>query len=163
MAGMRRLVTAAALVISAAVTSAMVVPLQLSDMVAQSDLIVRGQVVGLGSHWTPDGSTIQTDVTLQVLDVVVSREDVQEDVTFRVEGGRVGEQEVRTSVDPDFEEGDEGIFFLQFDADVQHPTLVGRSQGYLPIEGGTVTVEGAAMSVDELMSRIRGDWPPKRT
>jgi hypothetical protein len=153
----RRWLTAAALILAAAVTSAMVVPLQLSDIVAQSDLIVHGKVVGLESNWTADRSTIQTDVTLQVLDVVVSRLDVQEQVTFRVEGGRVGEQEVRTSVDPDFEEGDEGIFFLQLDADLLHPTLVGRSQGYLPIKDGTVTVDGEAMSVEQLVSRIQGD------
>jgi hypothetical protein len=152
---MRRLLKAAALVMAAAVASAMVVPLQLSDMVAQSDLIVRGQVVGLESSWTPDRTMIQTDVRLQVLDVVVSRVDVQEEVTFRVEGGRIGEQEVRTSVDPVFREGDEGIFFLQFGPDEPHPTLVGRSQGYLPIDNGTVSVDGEAKSVAELKSLIR--------
>lgn len=157
MVGLRRLLTATALVMAASVASAMVVPMQLSDIVAQSDLIVRGQVVGLESNWTPDRSTIQTDVTLQVLEVVVSRLEVQEEITFRVQGGRIGDEEVRTSVDPVFEEGDEGIYFLQFDADVRHPTLVGRSQGYLPIEDGTVMVEGEAISVDTLMSRIQGD------
>ena len=155
MAGTRRLLTAAALVMTAALASAMVVPLSLSDLVAQSDLIVRGQVVGLESSWTPDRSTIQTDVTLQVLDVVVSRVDVQEEVTFRAEGGRIGEQEVRTSVDPVIKEGDEGIFFLHFATDEPRPTLVGRSQGYLPIDNGMVIVEGETKSVAELMSLIR--------
>jgi hypothetical protein len=152
---MRRLLTAAALVMMTAVASAMVVPLRLSDMVTQSDLIVRGQVVRLESSWTPDRSTIQTDVTLQVLDVVVSRVNVQEEVTFRVEGGRIGEQEVRTSVDPVFKEGDEGIFFLHFGPDEPRSTLVGRSQGYLPIDNGTVSVDGETKSVAELMSLIR--------
>ena len=155
MAGMRRLLTAAALSVAAAVTSAMVVPLQLSDIVAQSDLIVRGQVVGLESNWTQDGSAIQTDVRLQVLDVMVSRVDVQDEVTFRVEGGRIGEQEVRTSVDPVFKEGDEGIFFLHFATDEPRPTLVGRSQGYLPIDNGMVSVDGEKKSVAELKSLIR--------
>lgn len=154
---MRRFLTAAALVFTAAVTPAMVVPLQLSDIIAQADLIVRGQVVGLESSWTRDGSTLLTDVTLQVLDVLVSASEVQEEVTFRVEGGKIGDQEVRTSVDPVFENGDEGIFFLQFDADEQRPTLVGRSQGYLPIEGDTVKVQGETISVEELVSRIPRD------
>ena len=152
---LRPFLTAAALLVAAAVASAMVVPLQLSVMVAQSDLIVHGRVVGLQSSWTQEGSAMQTDVTLQVLDVVASEEDVQEDVTFRIDGGRIGEQEVRTSVDPVFDKGDEGIFFLQFAADMQHPTLVGHSQGFLPSEGGAVTIEGETMSVDDLKSRIR--------
>ena len=138
MAGMRRLLTAAALVVAAAVTSAMVVPLQLSDLVEQSDQILRGQVIGLESSWSPDRTTIKTDVRLQVLDVVISRVDVREEVTFRVEGGKIGEQEVRTSVDPVFKEGDEGIFFLHFGPDEPRPTLVGRSQGFLPIDKGMV-------------------------
>lgn len=155
MAGRRRLLAAAALAMAATVASAMVVPLRLSDMVAQSDLILRGRVVGLESSWTPDRSTIQTDVTLQVLDPVVSTTDVQEQVTFRIEGGRIGEQEVRTSVDPVFEEGDEGVFFLQFDTDEPRPTLVGRSQGYLAIENGMVSVEGETKPVAELIALIR--------
>lgn len=155
MVGMCRLLTAAALAMTAVLTSAMVVPLQLSDIVAQSDLIVRGKVVGLESNWTPDRTMIQTDVRLQVLDVVVSRVDVQEEVTFRVEGGRIGEQEVRTSVDPVFREGNEGIFFLHFATDEPRLTLVGRSQGYLSIENGMVSVDGETKSVAELMSLIR--------
>ena len=155
MAGMRRLLTAAALAMAAAVASAMVVPQSLSDLVAQSDLIVRGQVIGLESRWSPDRTTIQTDVRLRVLDVMVSRVDVQEEVTFRVEGGKIADQEVRTSVDPVFKESDEGIFFLHFGPGEPRPTLVGRSQGYLPIDNGMVSVDGETKSVAELKSLIR--------
>lgn len=135
----------------------MIVPLGLPELAARSDLIVRGEVVGLESSWTADRSTIETDVTLRVLDLLLSRMDPadQDEITFRVEGGAVAEQEVRTSIDPTYEEGDEGIFFLQFDKDSL--TLVGRSQGYLAIENGMVTVEGETKPVEEVISELRAD------
>ena len=137
--------------------AAMVVPLSLSELAARSDLIVRGEVIGLESSWTVDQSTIGTDVTLRVLDLLLSRMEPadQDEITIRVEGGAVAEQEVRTSIDPTFEEGDEGIFFLQVYKNSL--TLVGWSQGYLPIENGMLTVEGETRPVEEVISELRAD------
>jgi hypothetical protein len=154
---MRRFLSVAGLVLWAAGASAMVVPVALPELIAQSDVIVRGQITGLESSWTSDRSTIQTDVTLQVVELVVTRVGLveQNEITFRVEGGKIGEQEVRTSIDPIFEEGDEGIFFLNFGTDGERLTLVGRSQGYLRIENGQVSVEGETKTVEKLISEIQ--------
>ena len=123
----------------------------------QSDLIVRGEVIDLESSLNSDQSAIYTDVTLHVSDVVLSRleKQVQQEITFRVAGGDIGGEEVRTSIDPVFEHGDDGIFLLSLDAAGDPLSLVGYSQGYFRIESGMVSFDGSKMPVDEFVSQIR--------
>ena len=104
---MLRLARMAGLVMAAVLASAMVVPLSLPELVAQSDVIVHAEVQRLESSRTADGSSIHTDVTLHIIEVVLSDQEpgVHVELTFRVEGGTVEGQEVRTSIDPTFTEG----------------------------------------------------------
>lgn len=148
----------AALVICSAVASAMVVPTPLPELVLQSELIVRGEVIALASSPDADRSAMHTDVTLHVSDVVVSRlpDQIQPEITFRVAGGDIAGEEMRTSIDPVFEEGDEGIFLLRLGAPDEPLSLVGQSQGFFRIESGMVTVEGAKRPVEAFVSEIRG-------
>lgn len=154
---MPRLARMAGLVTVAILASAMVVPLALPELVAQSDVIVHGQVARLESSRTADGASIYTDVTLQIIDVVLSEAEPakHDQLTFRVEGGAVEGQEVRTSVDPNFTQGDEGIFFLSTDPGGEPLSLVGGAQGYLRIDGGMVSVSGEMKPVDALISELR--------
>lgn len=101
---------------------------------------------------------MHTDVTLHVSDVVVSRlpDQIQPEITFRVAGGDIAGEEMRTSIDPVFEEGDEGIFLLRLGAPDEPLSLVGQSQGFFRIESGMVTVEGAKRPVEAFVSEIRG-------
>jgi hypothetical protein len=147
----------AAVVMWPAVASAMLVPTPLPELVMQSDLIVRGEVIDLESSLNSDQSAIYTDVTLHVSDVVLSRleKQVQLEITFRVAGGDIGGDEVRTSIDPVFEVGDDGIFLLSLDAAGDPLSLVGYSQGYFRIESGMVSFDGSKMPVDEFVSQIR--------
>jgi hypothetical protein len=155
---MRRLARMAGLVTVAILASAMVVPLSLPELVAQSDVIVHGQVARLESSRTAVGSSIHTDVTLRVIDVVLSDKNTvaRDELTFRVEGGIVEGQEIRTSIDPTFTEGDEGIFFLSSDTGREHLSLVGGAQGYIRTEDGMVGVSGDVKPVDALISELRG-------
>ena len=159
MAGRRRFVTAAALVIAAAAASAMVVPLSLPELVAQSDVVVHAEVLRLESSWTQDRSSIHTDVTLQVIEIVLSDEQavVPDELTFRIAGGIVDGQEVRTSVDPTFTEGDEGIFFLSSDGGGNRYALVGGAQGYLQVEGGMLNVSGTMKPLDAVIAELRNN------
>jgi hypothetical protein len=136
----------------------MLVPTALAELVMQSDLIVRGEVVELESSFNADRSAMHTDVTLHVSDIVLSRspDQVQQEITFRVAGGDIAGGEMRTSVDPVFKEGDEGIFLLRIDTPDEPLSLVGQSQGFFLIEGGMVSVEGARRPVDALVSEIKG-------
>lgn len=145
----------------AVLASAMVVPLSLPELVGQSDVIVHGEVVRLESSRTPDRSSIHTDVSLRIIEVVLSDRElgVRDELTFRVEGGVVEGREVRTSVDPTFTEGDEGLFFLSSDGGGERLSLVGGAQGYLPIESGVVTLSGERKPVDALISDLRGYVP----
>jgi hypothetical protein len=147
----------AGLVTWAATAWAVVVPLQLSELVAQSDVVVRGHVTGLESSFSADGSTIRTDVTLHIIDLLRSRLEPTEteSITFRVEGGAVGDEEVRISIAPAFAENDEGLFFLQMSDDGEHLTLVGQSQGFLQIDNGMVRVEGRTEIVETVISEVR--------
>lgn len=149
---------AAAAMLWPAVASAMLVPTSLPELVRQSDLILRGKVIDLESGSNSDQSAIYTDVTLHVSDVVVSRLDgqVQQEITFRVAGGDIAGEEMRTSIDPVFEEGDDGIFLFSLDAPGEPLSLVGQSQGYFHIENGMVSIDGAKRPVDEFMAEIRG-------
>ncbi len=76
-------------VIAAASVSAMVVvPAAFSEMVTTSDLVVHGRVVATRAQIVGDRRTIETVVTLTVVDAIKGQPG--ETVYFRVPGGQVG-------------------------------------------------------------------------
>lgn len=135
----------------------MVVPLSLEELIEQSDVIAHGTVANLDSRRDTDGPDIYTIVTVDVSKLVLDRRaggTPRAKVTFRLEGGTVGEETMATSIGPELRKGDEGVFFLAHDSGEDTLTLMGGQQGFIPIDGGTVMIEGRKQLVREFLDDI---------
>jgi hypothetical protein len=76
-----------AICVSTAAASAMVVvPAGFSEMVTASDLVVHGRVVAMRSQLVGDRRTIETVITVDVVDALKGQPG--ETVYFRVPGGQ---------------------------------------------------------------------------
>lgn len=99
-------------VMSAASLSAMVVvPAEFSQMVTASELVVHGRVAGLRAQIVGDRRTIETVVTLTVMDAIKGQPG--ETVYFRVPGGQIGRYRRFMVGAPEFAPGDEVVLFLK--------------------------------------------------
>ncbi len=136
----------------------MVVPLEVADLVRSSEMIVQGRVAQLTSKRDGEGSGITTAVTVDVDAVVLSpseRTRREGQITFHLEGGEIGEEKMRTSVDPTLKEGEEGVFFLGREDGGKGLTLVGRQQGLYRIQNGRVRVARQDQTVGDFLEKIR--------
>ena len=97
---------------SAASLSAMVVvPAEFSEMVTASELVVHGRVVEIRPQIVGDRRTIETVVTLTVLDAIKGQPGTT--VYFRVPGGQIGRYRRFMVGAPEFVAGDEVVLFLK--------------------------------------------------
>jgi hypothetical protein len=126
----RHLASAApALAVLAFATSAsatVVLPIEFSEMVVQSQAIVRGRVIDVRSQTTAGRRTIETLVTLAVLDTL--KGEPGRAVVFRVPNGQIGRYRRIMVGAPEFEAGDEVVVFLAGRPPVV-PMPFGLSQG----------------------------------
>jgi hypothetical protein len=143
-------------IVLASAATAMVVPMLLDDLIEQSDVIVHGTVADLESRREAEGPEIYTIVTLDVSKLVLSRGNGGErtEVTFRIEGGTVDGETMATSISPELDEGDEGVFFLTRQAGEDVLSLVGGQQGYVPVDDGSVTVEGRQQPIEDFLDDL---------
>lgn len=88
-----------------------VVPAEFSQMVNTSDLVVHGRVVGTRAQIVGDRRTIETVVTLAVVDAIKGEPGLT--VYFRVPGGQVGRYRRVMVGAPEFTSGDEVVLFLK--------------------------------------------------
>jgi hypothetical protein len=99
-------------VIGAVSTSAMVVlPAEFSEMVTSSELVVHGRVVGIRPQLVGDRRTIETVITVAVLDALKGQPG--ETVYFRVPGGQIGRYRRFMVGAPEFVSGEEVVLFLK--------------------------------------------------
>lgn len=89
---------------------ALMLPLSTSTLVDFSSCIVEGQVTGLSSRWTADGSSIVTEVTVEVTDALLGETNR---VTFLYEGGVVGDIGQRVSDMPAVATNQQVLVFLR--------------------------------------------------
>ena len=157
-----RFVTSLALCMTVAsgASATVIVPADFSEMVASSELVVHGRVVGVRAQITGDRRTIDTVVTVSVVDAF--KGDPGSTVYFRVPSGQVGRYRRVMVGAPEFEEGDEVVLFLKGRPPAL-PMPFGLSQGvYRVARGrdgrGTVT----PLVISETPGRVvRGD-PARR-
>lgn len=123
------LVFAAALPRAAATT---VIPPSFSQLVAQSDYIVRAKVKSVNSEWRIDGANrhIVTKVELDVSEVIAGTPP--QPLVLEMLGGRIGEDEMRIEGAPKFQVGDEDILFVHGNG-LQLSPLVAMMHGRYPI------------------------------
>ncbi|MEI8205714.1 MAG: hypothetical protein WCG03_02440 [Kiritimatiellales bacterium] len=125
---------------------ALMLPLSTSTLVDLSSCVVEGQVAGLSSRWTADGSSIVTEVTVEVTDALLGETNC---VTFLYEGGVVGDIGQRVSDMPAVATNQQVLVFLREmserekardnsskTAPEKRYMLSGSAQGFCRIEGG---------------------------
>jgi hypothetical protein len=115
-----------------------IVPPEFSELVNQSDFIVRAVVKSVDSHVEENarGHKIYTQVELEIREVIAGRPP--RPLVLRILGGKVGGEEMVLEGAPEFNIGDEDILFVQGNGQQIFP-LVAISHGRYPIqrEGGT--------------------------
>lgn len=112
-------------------------PPAFTDLVNQSDYIVRAVVKSVVSEYAQSGSRkIFTKVELEVLEVITGAPP--QPLVLRMPGGRVGQQEMLVDGVPKFSAGEEHVFFIKGNGQRFCP-LVGIMHGNYPIKDDSVT------------------------
>jgi hypothetical protein len=88
-----------------------VVPAEFSEMVTASELVVHGRVVDVRAQIVGDRRTIETVVTVSVLDTIKGQPGAT--VYFKVPGGQVGRYRRFMVGAPEFASGEEVVLFLK--------------------------------------------------
>lgn len=96
-----------------AAASALMVEVPLPQLLARAADIVSADVVARQSRWTPDGSTIETEVTLRLTGSLKGDLRAGELVTVVVEGGEVGDRGIRVEHQPVFRDGESVVVCLR--------------------------------------------------
>jgi hypothetical protein len=117
-----------------------VLPVAFADMVNASELIVHGTVTDVRSQMTAGRRSIETLVTVRVIERLKGGASAQ--VVVRVPNGQVGRYRRITVGAPEFADGDEVVLFLSGRAPVV-PMPFGLNQGVYRVTrgsgGGVVT------------------------
>ena len=133
------------------------VPADFEQMVSGSQVIVRGRVARVDATLSGPRRSIETVVTLAVLDDL--KGDGTSTVVFRVPGGQVGRYRRVMVGAPEFVAGDEVVVFLKGRAPVV-PMPFGLSQGVYRVRAGQHGREVMPF-VPEPGRAVRGD-PARR-
>ena len=138
-------------VVGAATLSAMVVvPAEFSEMVTASELVVHGRVVDIRPQIVGDRRTIETVVTLAVLDAIKGQPGAT--VYFRVPGGQIGRYRRFMVGAPEFASGDEVVLFLKGRPPVV-PFPFGLSQGVYRV---VRDADGRSLVTPPVVSEVSG-------
>lgn len=139
----KTLLLSTALVASTATVRALtVLPATFEELVRESASVVHGRVRAVHAAWTADRHTIQSTITLDVIDAF--KGTTTDTATFMVPGGEAGGRILLVPGAPVFREGDEVVVFLRGRAPAI-PQPVGLSLGVYRVS--TVRASGAAMVV----------------
>lgn len=114
----------------ASVEALTVTPLRFSELVAEAETVVYGRVSAVEGQWTSDRQSIESLVTVDVLDRFKGRGGSS--LTFRAPGGRAGNVVNVLPGAPTFREGDLVVLFLSSRGPTM-PMPVGLSQGVLRV------------------------------
>jgi hypothetical protein len=152
------LVGACVSVAGARLSATTLVPADFAQMARESELIVRGTVVGVQPQMAGPGQTIESLITLSVADTMKGTAGAR--TVFRIPGGRVGRYRRVMVGAPQFQPGDEVILFLKGRA----PAIAmpyGLSQGVYRVarRAGTAVVTPAVTAAAGRV--VRGD-PARR-
>jgi hypothetical protein len=158
-------------------------PMSVADLVAQSEQVVNGRVSASEGRWSADGGSIVTQVVLEV-DETYKGELGRQTVVLEYRGGEVGDIGMGVSDQPSLEVNEQVIVFLKsaspraamgakvksllasVDAGTTVYRLVGHAQGKYSLAGGTASKSGYAtmgnqagaassMAQDELIRQIK--------
>jgi hypothetical protein len=109
-------------------SATVLLPADFPTVVAESVTIVHGRVVDVSSNLTGARRTIESFVTMQVIESLKGASTADTTVTFRVPNGQVGRYRRVLIGAPEFSRGDEVVVFLHGQMPAI-PTLYGLNQG----------------------------------
>jgi hypothetical protein len=136
-----------------------VVPAEFGEMLAGSETVVHGRVVDVRSYDTAGRKTIETRITVQVIESL--KGDAGQVVYFRVPGGQVGRYRRVMVGAPSFTAGEELVLFLRGRAPVV-PQPFGLTQGVYRVARDAAGRGTVAPMMQQTPGRItRGD-PARR-
>jgi hypothetical protein len=123
--------------------------LSTEELTRSSEAVVVGGVEDVESHWTQDGTSIFTTVSVDV-EEVVRGVVIQQRVTVEYEGGEIGEIGLKVSDVAPLERGERVLLFLKSGKSKRYGSvynIVGKAQGkYLIGEDGIARKRGFALS-----------------
>jgi hypothetical protein len=135
------------------------VPVDFTEMVAGSQLIVHGRVIDVRAQMTAGRRTIQSLVTVAVVDAIKGAPAGE--ITFVVPGGQIGRYRRLVVGAPEFTAGPAVLLFLTA-RPPELPMPFGISQGVYRVSGGTVRADSlrhplaVADFVRQVRSAVRG-------
>ena len=129
---------------------AAMIKMSLEELSTQADTIVLGTIASQTSAWDTHTGSIYTDVTLTAHESIKGLSD--EEITFRITGGVVGEIGMRTSNDPVFQNGERVVIFLN--TEETPATVVGLHQGKYTVSNETVTRDRQTGAVADFIEAI---------
>jgi hypothetical protein len=141
------------------VHATVVVPAEFTEMVIGSQVIVHGVVTRVDAQIVGSRRTIETVVTVQVLDTLKGTGGATTAV-FRVPGGEVGRYRRVMVGAPSFREGDEVVVFLAGRPPAM-PMPFGLNQGVYRVARGADRATVAPLVADDGARVVRGD-PARR-
>jgi hypothetical protein len=109
-------------------SATVLLPADFTTVVTESVTIAHGRVVDVSSGLTGPRRTIESLVTVQVIESLKGASTADGTVTFRVPNGQVGRYRRVVIGAPEFARGDEVVVFLHGQMPAI-PTLYGLSQG----------------------------------
>lgn len=151
----------------------LMIGLSTEELTKSSEVVIKGEVGEVESHWSADGKTIFTSALITVRDVIKGKID-QKEIIVEYEGGKVGNKVLMVSDVSPLKNGEEIILFLtpgkskkrEQNGDVYN--IVGRAQGkYILGDDGIARKSGFSLidgkdiidsniSVDILINKIKG-------
>jgi hypothetical protein len=99
------------LLVSSVASAAVMLKMELADLVSESDAVVQGRVLGAKSEWNADRTKISTTATIEIVDCLKGGLSGRVEVTTL--GGEVGNVGQKVSGMPVFRKGDEAVIFLK--------------------------------------------------
>jgi hypothetical protein len=115
----------ACVLVSTMASATVIVPAELREIVAASEVIAYARVIDIRAEWAQGRRWIDTVVTAEVVSYL--KGGPQETITFRVPGGQLGRYRSVFVGAPIFARGDEAVLFLKNGDDL--PDVFGVNQG----------------------------------
>jgi len=139
--------------------------MELPELVAESDAVVRGEVLSVSSFWDADHRVILTEAKVRIDERLAGDVgQVGREVTVRTFGGKVGDYEIVAHGFPTFRVGEETVLFVARKAD-RTVQVTGYQLGQyevMDIDGVDVAVptyDGGSTLVDRSGNTVPGPEP----
>lgn len=153
--------------------TAIMVGLSTEELTRTSEVVIRGEVEDIETHWSTDGKTIFTSASVIINNVIRGKLDKKK-IVVEHEGGEMGNIGVRVSDVSPLKKGEKLILFLESgkskkgeqNGDIHN--IVGSAQGKYAIgddgiarKSGFSLIKGSEVidnniSVDALIDKIKG-------